>query len=106
MAALGQVVLAASRRLRGCPVAGDTELLEGHCGVLFERVRSDGDPARRQPRQSGFYPPVPKGPRAGLQVAPVSAIFEREIEARVCELVDLLVRPAGEFTPRARVVLT
>ena len=36
----------------------------------------------------------------------MSHIFEREIEARVAEIVDLLLRPAGEFTPRVRVVLS
>lgn len=36
----------------------------------------------------------------------MSAILDREIESRVVEIVDLLNRPAGEFTPRVRVVLT
>jgi hypothetical protein len=32
-------------------------------------------------------------------------LLEAEVEARVAEIVDLLVRPAGEFAPRVRRVL-
>ena len=34
------------------------------------------------------------------------AIHEAEIEARVCQVVDALLHPAGEFTPRVRTILT
>lgn len=33
-------------------------------------------------------------------------IHEEEIEARVCEVCDALLKPAGEFTPRVRTILT
>lgn len=34
------------------------------------------------------------------------SIHEEEIEARVCEVCDALLWPAGEFTPRVRTILT
>lgn len=31
---------------------------------------------------------------------------DAEIEAKLCEVVDALLRPASEFTPRVRLILT
>lgn len=104
--ALGEVMLAASRRLRGHPAPGDAWLLGAPCDAVLERHRQDDSLSGRQPRQSGFYPPVLAIADRPATVAALSSIFESEIEARVVEVVDLLNRPAGEFTPRVRVVLT